>query len=185
MLTAVLLFLTTAALAIRVKHGAAASAPTDVLEFVEGVAYGMEVEFAKNITVCVDDETTVLDDFSKGYALIKDGIEHFSTRDVEHGINQLGLGVLSLRDVFTGCGLNSTVEDLDKIAALLRGGVVGWVELIAEEVLNVLEHRQTLGGILRSAVKAYDKGEYKIMGYDTGRFIAILIEDNHEDDDDF
>ena len=30
-----------------------------------------------------------------------------------------------------------------------------------------------------------DPVEYKIMGYDTGRFIAILIEDNHADDDDY
>jgi hypothetical protein len=152
-------------------------APTDVLEFVEGVAWGLEVSFAGNLTECVDDETTVLDDFAAGFKLIKKGLEDFSPHDVEKGINQLGVGVITLRQVFLQCGINTTLADLDHIAQLLQGGVVGIVEFIASEVLNILEHRVTLGTYLRLAVKAYDKGEYKVAGYETGRFLAVLIKD--------
>jgi hypothetical protein len=153
------------------------NAPQDVLEFVEGIVWGLEVSFAGNLTSCVDDETTVLDDFADGYKLIKKGLEDFSPHDVEKGINQLGVGVITLREVFLQCGINTTLADLDHIAQLLQGGVVGIVEFIASEVLNILEHRVTLGTYLRLAVKAYDKAQYKVAGYETGRFLAVLIKD--------
>jgi hypothetical protein len=133
------------------------SAPADVLEFVEGIVWGMEVSFAKNATECVDEETTVLADFSAAYADIKKGLEHLSPSEVERGIHELGVGVISLRQIFFDCGLNSTLADLDHISQLLQGGVVGWVEAIASEVLNILEHRVTIGSIIRNAVRAYDQ----------------------------
>jgi len=152
-------------------------APADVLEFVDGIILGMQTSFSGNLTLCVDDETTVMSEFAKGFKLIQQGLDNWSAGDVEAGINQIGYGVIELRAVFQDCGLNATLADLDHIATLLQGGVFGVVEFIASEVLNILEHRVTLGTYLRLAVKAYDAGEYKASGYNVGRFLAILIED--------
>ena len=43
----------------------------------------------------------------------------------------MGAAVIEMRAVFRDCGANETLADLDHIAQLMQGGVVGWVELVS------------------------------------------------------
>jgi hypothetical protein len=90
----------------------------------------------------------------------------------------MSAGVAALQKVFNDCGADKFAADLGRISALLKDGAWGWVELIAKEIANVLSHRDSLGHYFRHGVKAWHVGDYKQAGFDTGRALGILIEDN-------
>ena len=138
---------------------------------------GLEAEFSKNLTECVDDENDVLSDFALASHYIQRGIDHISVHDIEKGLDALGKGIFKVRATFEDCGVMTGLQDLEAIAKDLQGGALGWVKLIAEEVLNVLSHRKELGYFLRAGVKTFAAGDYYLSGVDFGCFTAILIED--------
>ena len=145
--------------------------------FVRGLGLGLEAEFAKNLTVCIDDENTVLKDFSLAFSYLRHGIDSISVRSVEEGLKLLGEGLFEVRAVFQECGVKEGVSDIEAIAKDLQSGPIGWVELIAKEVLNILSHRKNLGHFLREAIKKFDAHDFYRSGVDTGCAVAILIED--------
>ena len=58
--------------------------------FLEGVAFGLGIEFGANVTGCVADAEAVESDLEVAFKDIRDGFEHLNPAEVERGLQELG-----------------------------------------------------------------------------------------------
>eukprot|EP01108_Squamamoeba_japonica_P001755 TRINITY_DN1778_c0_g1_i3.p2 TRINITY_DN1778_c0_g1~~TRINITY_DN1778_c0_g1_i3.p2 ORF type:complete len:215 (-),score=106.26 TRINITY_DN1778_c0_g1_i3:49-654(-) len=171
----------TSAIAAQSHHLTPSDVKNDTVLFVRGFGLGLEAEFSKNLTECVDDENDVLADFALAYNYIRGGIDHISIHKLEQGLGELGKAIAAMKSTIVDCGVTEGVHDIERIAQKLQSGPIGWVEVIAKEVLNILSHRKELGHFLRDAIKKFDQQDFYLSGVSTGCFTAVLIEDNPAD----
>jgi len=156
-------------------HVQSSNRTKDAIQFIEGIAFGFDSDFA-NATKCVDSETTVMDDFDQAFELISQGIGDWSRTDIEQGLMYFAKGVISLSNLTKECGLFEIAADLESIAQKIAEGPVGWLELIIDEILDIFSHRKDLGYDFRQAKDAWIKGDFYTSGTFVGQILGIIIQ---------
>jgi len=149
---------------------------TDLLLFLEGVGEGLVTDFG-NLTECVNDSTTLLEDFDKAFTAIDLAIKHKSISELVVALKLFGVGVDELALVLKDCGDAELIAAIADLAAYFAQGPEGVIELIAKEILNVFADRHTLGSDFREAIKAWQAKprDFKTAGLYTGEIIGIFI----------
>eukprot|EP01121_Diplochlamys_sp_Union-15-3_P010627 TRINITY_DN299_c0_g1_i1.p1 TRINITY_DN299_c0_g1~~TRINITY_DN299_c0_g1_i1.p1 ORF type:complete len:171 (-),score=47.30 TRINITY_DN299_c0_g1_i1:31-543(-) len=148
--------------------------PEETVEFIEGVAVGLEVELG-NVTECTKDLNITLEDFEQGFADVRRGIDSISLSLVEKGIMEWGDGLKELVVVLKVCGADEAAADIEKIILQIESGPEGIVRLIAKEILNILD--ENVGSLFREAVDDWEDKDYFGSGKATGKILGILIKD--------
>lgn len=144
------------------------------LKFFEGFAQGIEAEIG-NPKECAKSANITLTDFDNGYLAIKHGVEHLSIDEVKQGLLDWSLGLQQMTEGLKACGAFQLAADIEKLAADIQTGE-GIVELIAREVLNIIEN--DIAGLFHNAVKAWERSDYYNCGVYTGQIVGLLLEDN-------
>lgn len=75
----------TLASSLRLNQGPYGGDGQDIIEFLEGIAEGLEIDFG-NVTQCTSDLNITLDDFEDSWRDLKYGMDHLSKSYIEQGL---------------------------------------------------------------------------------------------------
>eukprot|EP01120_Amphizonella_sp_Union-15-10_P014656 TRINITY_DN719_c0_g1_i2.p1 TRINITY_DN719_c0_g1~~TRINITY_DN719_c0_g1_i2.p1 ORF type:complete len:191 (-),score=51.74 TRINITY_DN719_c0_g1_i2:45-575(-) len=142
------------------------------LLFLEGLGYGLEVEIG-NVTECAKDLNVTLDDFDAGYTSIRKGIDNWNIFEIEKGLKDWAAGLEESSQVLKVCGAEELAADIEKLAQELQGGVSGLLELLAKEILVVVD--KGVGKLFRDAVTYWEQENYYQAGVCTGQIVGLLL----------
>lgn len=151
------------------------AAENPAVEFLEGFAEGFDADFG-NVSACINDSTTVVDDMEKAFDKIKDGIDHLSGKDVREGLLYLADGLEELVRAIEACGVPSIANSILKIVDKIKNGPEGWLSLIVDDILKFWKDRKTIGHDIVEAYDAFKDKNYFKAGYYTGKVTGILLE---------
>jgi len=158
----------------------APAGPTnDTILFLEGVELGLSADFG-NLTECVKDENTIIEDFDKAFAAIKQGFDHMNIPEIAAGLVYFGDALQEMATALGDCGEEQLVEAIANLAKYLSEGPKGILELIAKEILNFYNQEATLGHDYKQAIAAWEANprDYKAAGFYSGEIIGIFLNFN-------
>merc|ERR1711934_640075 len=137
---------------------AAPGAGKDVVLFLEGLAVGVEEDFG-NVTECTADLELTLQDFEKGYALIGQGMRHYSISDIRKGLDAFSAGLQEIKKAIDDCG---TEEFAQAVEAIIQdfSSWVGVARFCYHELITIFHERSTLQKDFPAAEAAFKAKEY-------------------------
>ncbi|EGG17001.1 hypothetical protein DFA_07982 [Cavenderia fasciculata] len=152
------------------------SVPTDIGAFVLGFAEGLEISLNENATTCISQYVATLDDFENGVSLISTGFKKLSVSDIGAGITDLGQGLEAIPTIFSTCGVEQLIQQIESIAAQLSSGADGIIEVIAKEVINIIHKKANLTTEFKNLVNAWKVQDYQTAGENLGEVVGTLLD---------
>jgi len=149
----------------------------DVLAFLKGVAYGLDVVMG-DPTACIRDVTNMTSDFNDGVQLIAHGIKTLNVKAVAQGLFAFADGVEKLADAFKACGIEKTAESIIKIVTEIRNGEV--MAFVKDEVMHIFSHGRELIHLFKDVAAEWKAKDFYSAGKDVGEILAILIDQDNE-----
>jgi len=145
----------------------------DVLAFLKGVAYGLDVVMG-DPTACIRDVTNMTSDFNDGVQLIAHGIKTVSVKSVVQGLFAFADGVEKLADAFKACGIEKTAESIIKVVQEIRNGEV--MTFVKDEVIHIFSHGRELIHLFKDVADEWKAKDFYTAGQDVGEILGILID---------
>jgi len=149
----------------------------DVLAFLKGFAYGLDVVMG-DPEACIRDIKNMTSDFNDAVQLIAYGIKHLSVKSVAQGLFAFADGVEKLADGFKACGLEETAESIIKIVTEIKEGQVQ--ALIKDEIMHIISHGRELIQLFKSLVADWKDKDFYNAGESAGEIIGILIDQEND-----
>jgi len=149
----------------------------DVIDFLTGVAYGLDVIMG-DPTACVRDITNMTSDFNDGVQLIAHGIKTLSVKSVAQGLFAFADGVEKLADAFKACGIEKTAESISKIVVEIKSGQV--MAFVKDEVMHIFSHGRELIHLFKDVASEWKDSNFYEAGKDVGEILGILIDQDNE-----
>jgi len=151
------------------------STPGDVVNFIVGVADGLEISMNENATQCITESGATFDEFVTAFHLIDTGFQKKSVSLVGQGIEDFGLALQEVPVAFQTCGVEKFIQEIQSLAKELSSGTSGIIELVLKEALNIFHNRQDLTGEFKSAIADWKSGSYFGCGQNVGEIVGILL----------
>jgi len=145
----------------------------DVLAFLKGVAYGLDVVMG-DPTACIRDVTNMTSDFNDGVQLIAHGIKTLNVKSVMEGLFAFADGVEKVADAFKACGIEKTAESIIKIVTEIRNGEV--MAFVKDEVMHIFSHGRELIHLFKDVAAQWKAKDFYAAGQDVGEILGILID---------
>jgi len=145
----------------------------DVLAFLKGVAYGLDVVMG-DPTACIRDITNMTSDFNDGVQLIAHGIKTLNVKSVMEGLFAFADGVEKVADAFKACGIEKTAESIIKIVTEIRNGEV--MAFVKDEVMHIFSHGRELIHLFKDVAAQWKAKDFYAAGQDVGEILGILID---------
>jgi len=142
-------------------------------EIFIGILLGME-EDVGNLTTCLKDSDEGFDDIAKFYQLIKQGIDHFSPRDIFAAFPFLSNGLSYLEQAVRACGVIKVADDLAKIVAELATPG-GWLIVLKQEGLKLIVHGKDVTEDILNAIADYELHKWEGFGKNIGKILGLLL----------
>jgi len=152
-------------------------APTELLSFLKGFAFGLQSEVIKNEN-CLSDFSKTFIDLKMAFIDLEEGFSNKSVILLEHGLSNLGLGIFDLAMAYKDCGLFEISTDITLISKKLTSWA-GFIKVIVTEVINIYHHGQEITAVVTGMLDAFTLRKYFEAGAFMGRFIGILISDQN------
>jgi len=149
----------------------------DVIAFLKGVAYGLDVVMG-DPTACVRDVTNMTSDFNDGVQLIAHGIKTLNVKAVMQGLFAFADGVEKLADAFKACGIEKTAENVIKIVEEIKDGQV--MAFIKDEVMHIFGHGRELIHLFKDVATEWQAKDFYSAGKDVGEILGILIDQEND-----
>jgi len=149
----------------------------EVLDFLLGVAYGLDVIMG-DPTACIGDFETMVSDFNEGVQLIAHGIKSLSVKSVSQGLLAFADGVEKLANSFKDCGIEKTAESIIKIVGEIKSGQV--MAFVKDEVIHIFSHGRDLIHLFKSLASEWKDGDFYEAGKDVGEILGILIDQEND-----
>jgi len=146
----------------------------DVVNFLKGMAVGMEIKLAQDPAACAKEIKNISTDVKDAYEHLKNGIHKKSVKEVMIGIVLLGDALENSAKAFKDCGVERAAMDIMKIVAEIKSGNIK--AFIKDEIVHIWHERKELIHIVTEGVEAYKAKNWFLLGEDTGEFVAILID---------
>jgi len=158
---------------------APSGASNDTVQFLEGIELGLAADFG-NLTECVNDDNSIIEDFDKSFQQLKQGFDHMNIAEIASGLVYFGDALQEMAAALKDCGEEELVKAIANLAAYLTGGPKGILELIAKEILNFYNNEGTLGHDYKQAIAAWDADprDFKAAGFYSGEIIGIFLNFN-------
>ena len=148
----------------------------DVLNFIKGVAYGLDVIMG-DPAACVRDITNMTADFNDGVQLIAHGFKKLKVKYVVEGLLAFADGVEKLADAFKACGLERIAESVTKIVTEIKGGQIA--VFIRDEVMHIWGHGRELVHLFKDVAAQWKAKEFYEAGKDVGEILGILLDQDN------
>jgi hypothetical protein len=145
----------------------------DVVNFLKGVAYGLDVVMG-DPTACIRDVTNMTSDFNDGVQLIAHGIKTLNVKSVMEGLFAFADGVQKLADAFKACGIEKTAESITKIVEEIKDGQV--MAFVKDEVMHIFSHGRELIHLFKDVAAEWKDKNFYEAGKDVGEILGILID---------
>jgi len=149
----------------------------DVINFLKGVAYGLDVVMG-DPAACIKDINNMTSDFNDAVQLIAYGIKHLSVKSVMQGLFAFADGVEKLADGFKDCGLEKIAESIIKIVTEIKEGQV--MAFIKDEVMHILSHGRELIHLFKDVASEWKDKNFYAAGEDVGEILGILIDQDNQ-----
>jgi len=149
----------------------------DVVNFLKGVAYGLDVVMG-DPTACIRDVTNMTSDFNDGVQLIAHGIKTLNVKSVMEGLFAFADGVEKLADAFKACGIEKTAESIIKIVEEIKDGQV--MAFVKDEVMHIFSHGRELIHLFKDVAAEWKDKNFYEAGKDVGEILGILIDQENE-----
>jgi len=148
----------------------------DVLAFLKGVAYGLDVVMG-DPSACIRDITNMTSDFNDGVQLIAHGIKTLSVKSVVEGLFAFADGVEKIADAFKACGIEKTAESIIKVVQEIKDGQV--MAFIKDEVMHIFAHGRELIDLFKDVAAEWKDKDFYNAGKDVGEILGILIDQDN------
>jgi len=149
----------------------------DVLAFIKGVAYGLDIVMG-DPAACIKDITNMTSDFNDGVQLIAHGIKTLSVKSVMEGLFAFADGVEKLADAFKACGIEKMATSIYKIVEEIKSGQV--MAFVKDEVMHILSHGRELIQLFKAVASDWKNKDFYEAGKDVGEILGILIDQDNE-----
>jgi len=144
----------------------------DVLLFLEGVAYGLEIRIG-NVNECAADLNLTLTEFKKGLQKIGEGLEWLDIWEIEDGLKEWAKGVNAFASALDACGAEKIAADIIAIMEEFAEGIGGIFKWVLSELLAIIEN--DVYDLFSDAIEQFEKGKYYESGVSTGKILGILL----------
>jgi len=151
--------------------------PSNITDFIEGFAEGLEVEIG-NPAVCAKDVNVTEEEFIQGFAKIKDGINHLNIFEVQDGLVLWSQALMGINTALRDCGAEKIANDIEEILKEFSSGPAGILEFVAREILAIIEN--DVQKLFNQAISAVESGDWKTAGIASGKIVGILLNQSPE-----
>jgi len=148
----------------------------DIISFLKGVAYGLDVIMG-DPAACVRDITNMTSDFNDAVQLIAHGIKTLSVKSVMQGLFAFADGVEKLADGFKACGLEKTADSIIKIVTEIKEGQLQ--AFIKDEIMHIWSHGRDLIELFKDLAATWKAGDFYSAGKDVGEVLGILLDQDN------
>jgi len=148
----------------------------DVVNFLKGVAYGLDVIMG-DPAACVKDVTTMVSDFNDAVQQIAHGIKTLNVKAVMQGLFAFADGVEKLADAFKACGIEKTADSIYKIVTEIKSGQIQ--AFIRDEIMHIWSHGRELIHLFKDVAAEWKAKDFYSAGKDVGEILGILIDQDN------
>jgi len=149
----------------------------DVIAFLKGVAYGLDVVMG-DPTACINDVTNMTSDFNDGVQLIAHGIKTLNVKSVMEGLFAFADGIEKIADAFKACGIEKMATSIMKIVEEIKSGQV--MAFVKDEVMHIFSHGRELIHLFEDVADEWKAKDFYNAGKDVGEILGILIDQEDE-----
>jgi len=148
----------------------------DVLDFLKGVAVGLDVIMG-DPAQCVSDFNSLVSDFNDAVQLIAHGIKTLNVKSVMEGLFAFADGVEKVADAFKACGIEKMADSIYKIVTEIKSGQIQ--AFVKDEIIHIWSHGRELIHLFKDVAAEWKAKDFYAAGKDVGEILGILIDQDN------
>jgi len=154
--------------------GAYGGPSAEAIQFIEGVALGLDDDLG-NVTACTKDLNITTVDFGTGFALLEKGFHDKNIKEISAGLTDFGKGTQEIAKVWAACGDAKVAADIAKLAADIAKGPLSIFELVVKETVTIFHEKKELTTDFQQAISAWKAKNFRASGEATGKIVGVLL----------